>query len=329
MKINHPGFIVGAYPCAPSFHQRERADEIRFWEALAALPMIRGIEQPCLDVLHPYGDAFLFQHIPRHWQLVITAIMDQMQRRANSPDIGLAARNPDARRAAIDALRRIHERIKRANDQAGQARVLALEIQSAPNRHEIDSAAARVAFIASLEEIAGWPWECDLVIEHCDALTGPQPCKGFLTLEDEILAAQVINRHFGNRLSIAINWGRSAIEGHNATLPLAHVKQCQQAGLLSALMFSGTATHGRYGSWQDTHAPFAPFSASAYPCPESLMTLENAQALFQQAPLETLRYAGIKLLTPSAQDSVEQRIAILREGIQALAISSGLRPNAA
>ncbi len=59
------------------------------------------------------------------------------------------------------------------------------------------------------------------------------------------------------------------------------------------------------------------------------MTLENAQALFQQAPLETLRYAGIKLLTPSAQDSVEQRIAILREGIQALAISSGLRPNAA
>lgn len=324
MNIASPGFIIGAYPCAPSFHQLDREKEIQFWDQLSALPMIRGLEQPCLEELHPYGDTFLHKHIPAHWQLVLTAVMGTMKQRNSRRDFGLAARNEPERLAAIAYLRSINDKVKRTNDRIGRQQVLALEIQSAPDRQEKDSAAARQAFIASLEEIAGWHWECDLVIEHCDALTGPLPRKGFLRLEDEIIAAQAINHHFGKTLSLAINWGRSAIEGHNIALPLQQVKQCQQAGLLSALMFSGTASHGAYGEWEDNHAPFAPFAGSRYTCHESLMTLECASELFKQAPLAELKYAGVKLLSTSAQESVEQRINIIKDGINALAVSSGL-----
>ncbi|WP_447873343.1 DUF4862 family protein [Serratia fonticola] len=324
MENTTPGFIIGAYPCAPSFHQLEREKEVQFWDRLAELPLIRGLEQPCLDELHPYGDDFLLKQIPSHWQLVLTAVMGTMQRRGSGRDFGLAARNEEERQAAVDYIRSIHDKVKRTNDHAGRQQVVALELQSAPNLLEKDSAAARQAFIASLEDIAGWHWECDLVIEHCDALTGPKPRKGFLTLEDEIIAAQAINRHFGDTLTLAINWGRSAIEGHNDLLPLQQVKQCQQAGLLSALMFSGTASHGAYGEWEDTHAPFAPFDGSHYVCHESLMTLDSARQLFNQAPLAELNYAGIKLLSTSAQESIEQRIAIIKDGINALALSSGL-----
>lgn len=54
------------------------------------------------------------------------------------------------------------------------------------------------------------------------------------------------------------------------------------------------------------------------------MTLDSARQLFNQAPLAELNYAGIKLLSTSAQESVEQRIAIIKDGINALALSSGL-----
>ncbi|VTR36114.1 Uncharacterised protein [Serratia fonticola] len=70
-------------------------------------------------------------------------------------------------------------KLSEPTNRAGRQQVVALELQSAPNRQEKDSAAARQAFIASLEDIAGWHWECDLVIEHCDALTGAHATQGF------------------------------------------------------------------------------------------------------------------------------------------------------
>lgn len=58
-------------------------------------------------------------------------------------------------------------------------------------------------------------------------------------------------------ISVCVNWARSAIEGRDITLPLAHTQQVKQAGKLGALMFSGTTLEGEYGEWQDLHAPFA------------------------------------------------------------------------
>ncbi|MDU3300639.1 MAG: DUF4862 family protein, partial [Enterobacter ludwigii] len=54
--MTNTGFIIGAYPCAPSFHQQGEQEERDFWRALSDTPDIRGLEQPCLEDLHPLGD---------------------------------------------------------------------------------------------------------------------------------------------------------------------------------------------------------------------------------------------------------------------------------
>ncbi|HBY5276562.1 TPA: DUF4862 family protein, partial [Klebsiella pneumoniae] len=49
MKTNNAGYIIGAYPCAPSFHQRSEEEEKDFWRQLSETPDILGLEQPCLE----------------------------------------------------------------------------------------------------------------------------------------------------------------------------------------------------------------------------------------------------------------------------------------
>ena len=53
--MTNTSFIIGAYPCAPSFHQKGEMEEHEFWRQLADTPDIRGLEQPCLENLHPLG----------------------------------------------------------------------------------------------------------------------------------------------------------------------------------------------------------------------------------------------------------------------------------
>lgn len=62
---NNTGYIIGAYPCAPSFHQKSEEEETEFWRQLSDTPDIRGLEQPCLEHLHPLGDEWLLRHTPR------------------------------------------------------------------------------------------------------------------------------------------------------------------------------------------------------------------------------------------------------------------------
>ncbi|WP_279205520.1 DUF4862 family protein [Obesumbacterium proteus] len=317
MNHNH-GFIVGAYPCAPSFHQLERDQETAFWRGLADVEGIGGIEQPCLENLHPYGDDYLFQQIPADWQIVVTAVMETMRRRAGHGGFGLASADKDQRLACVEYYRHILNKINRTNDRFGMKKILALEIQSAPLAGSDDVALAAECFAESMQQITRWDWPCELVIEHCDAMNKSDSRKGFLPLEQEIAVIQALEKDVG----IAINWARSAIEGRSMELPLQHLQQSQQAGVLKALMFSGTTTGGTYGDWQDLHAPFAPFASARVNCAESLMTVELASEMFALAPLESLSFAGIKLLEIDPQASVAHRIDILRDGINALNIAT-------
>lgn len=50
MKTNNAGYIIGAYPCAPSFHQRSEEEEKDFWRQLSETPDILGLEQPCWKI---------------------------------------------------------------------------------------------------------------------------------------------------------------------------------------------------------------------------------------------------------------------------------------
>ncbi len=305
MKSNNAGYIIGAYPCAPSFHQKSEEEESTFWRQLADTADIRGLEQPYLENLHPYGDEWLWQHTPGEWQIVVTAIMETMRRRGINGDFGLASSDETQRRACVDYYRHLHQKIAAVNARHG-GKVIALEIQAALLAGNADADQATEAFARSIKEIARWDWSCKLVLEHCDAMTQPAPRKGFLPLENVL---DVLSDY---DISVCINWARSAIEGRNTTLPLTHTQMAKRAGKLGALMFSGTTETGAYGEWQDLHAPFAPF------CEGSLLTVDRARELFNAADAATLQFAGIKLLEINANADVGHRVAILRNGIDAM-----------
>lgn len=316
------GFIVGAYPSAPSFHQRDKSQESEFWQRLAEIPGIAGIEQPCLADLHPYGDDFLFSHIPDSWQIVVTGVMETMKRRGSNGGFGLASSDESQRQACIDLYRHILDKIHQANDRSGHQKVLALELQSAPLAGSNDAKAASVAFQASLNQMLEWDWPCELVLEHCDAMNGVSPRKGFMALEDEIRVLTEVNAQHDSSISLCINWARSALEGQNTRLPLEHIEQCQRAGLLSSVMFSGTTLSGPYGEWQDFHSPFAPFVGAKAGCEESLLTVKVARDVFELAPADSLSFSGIKLLEIDPQASVDHRVAIIEDGVKALIMAT-------
>lgn len=248
---NNTGYIIGAYPCAPSFHQKSEDEEKAFWRQLADTPDIRGLEQPCLEHLHPLGDEWLLRHTPADWQIVVTAIMETMRRRGGNDGFGLASSDEEQRKACVAYYRHLYQKINTINA-ANAGKIVALELHAAPCASNPNVTQATDAFARSLKEVASWDWSCDLVLEHCDAMTGPAPRKGFLPLDN------VLETLAGYEISVGINWARSAIEGQDTTLPLAHTRQASQAGKLGALMFSGTTQHGEYGEWQDLHAPFSP-----------------------------------------------------------------------
>ncbi|EGM8423905.1 TPA: DUF4862 family protein [Escherichia coli] len=238
MKTNNAGYIIGAYPCAPSFHQRSEEEEKDFWRQLSETPDILGLEQPCLENFHPLGDQWLLRHTPESWKFVVTAVMETMRRRSENSGFGLASSDEE-------------------------------QLQAAPLATNPNVMQATDAFARSLKEIASWDWPCKLVLEHCDAMTSSSPRKGFLPLENVL---EVITDY---DISICINWARSAIEGRNTTLPLTHTQMAKQAGKLGALMFSGTTLNGAYGEWQDLHAPFAPFCAESLMTTDHVRELFN------------------------------------------------------
>lgn len=303
--MTNTGFIIGAYPCAPSFHQKGEMEEREFWRQLADTPDIRGLEQPCLENLHPLGDAWLFRHTPGDWEIVVTAVMETMRRRGVNGGFGLASADETQRLESVAFYRHLLEKIVAVNARF-PGKVTALEMQAAPQSGNGSVEQATDAFSRSIAEIANWDWPCDLVLEHCDAMTGTAPRKGFLPLEN------VLDVLRGTDISVCINWARSAIEGRNTSLPLAHVQAALKAGKLGALMFSGTTATGEYGDWQDLHAPFSSF------CTESLMSSEHVNELFTAASAATLKFSGIKLLEINANADVSHRIAILRDGISVL-----------
>ncbi|MDD9242616.1 DUF4862 family protein [Enterobacter soli] len=303
--MTNTGFIIGAYPCAPSFHQKGEQEEQTFWRELSDTPYIRGLEQPCLEDLHPYGDEWLFRHTPGDWQIVVTAVMETMRRRGTNGAFGLASADEEQRKASINFYRHLRQKIDAVNTRF-PGKVIALEMQAAPQAGNASVEQATDAFARSVREIAGWNWSCDLVLEHCDAMNGCAPRKGFLPLE------QVLDVVKDTDISVCINWARSAIEGRNTTRPAEHVQAALKAGKLGALMFSGTTATGEYGDWQDLHAPFSSF------CAESLMTTEHVKTLFTAASAATLKFSGIKLLEINANANVDHRIAILRDGISAM-----------
>ncbi len=306
---------MGAYAAAAGLDQNAEA---ALYQGLADM-RVAGLEQPFTGRLHPRDDGWLLDQIRPDWTLVLTTLPGTMDRLKDDLHFGLASADPDGRSRALDFAESARRTIEHLHKYLGRPVVKAVELHCAPRLGGSGAKSSLEGFIASLSDLRSRDWSgASLLVEHCDAAVATHaPDKGFLKIEDEVLA---VKRSAGKTpVAIGINWGRSALETRGEDGPREHAARALQADLLGSIFFSGvTPKHPAYGEWRDTHAPF---STS---CPESLMTPAAAKSLLADAP--DCPIVGIKLQTKPATLTVSQRLAVIHDGLSALAYSEGSDP---
>lgn len=300
MKIH-----VGAYAASAGL---EEADEAALYAGLAELN-IAGLEQPYFGSLHRRDEGWLIGQIRPDWSLVITTLPGTMDRLGEDPGFGLASVDPGGRKRAVDFIEGARLAVEKLHRVLGRRAVRAVMVHSAPRLGA--GASSLEGFAASLTDLRGRDWQgASLLVEHCDTLVpGRTPDKGFLRIEDDVIAVKMSSG--ATPAGIAINWGRSALEARSAEGPLAHLARASQAQILGGLFFSGvTPSDPEYGEWRDSHAPFSTA------CPNSLLTPAAARAALEAAPGCPL--LGLKLQTKPASLSVPRRLAVIADGLEAL-----------
>jgi hypothetical protein len=302
--------FVSAYAAAPPTSPWDRGAEGALFDGLGRLELA-GLELPFYGSLHAHDDAWLIGRLRPEWRYILTLLPGTMNRLKDDKDFGLASKDQDGRRRAIDFAETARREIERLHDALGRKAVAAVALHSAPRAADGGARSSPEAFAASLTELRGRDWDgAELLVEHCDAARPSRaPDKDFLRVEDECAAIGLSSGPAPAR--IMINWGRSAIEARSADGPREHLRRARGAGLLAGLSFSGaTPDHPDYGAWKDSHAPF---STS---CPASILTPAAAKAALKEAG--GLAYLGLKIQPLPASLGVPERLAMIRAGLDAL-----------
>ena len=255
--------VLGTYALAWGRSAAEHAEVVG---AASEVGLVGGLEVPWTGSLGAADLAEVLTTKRPDWQVIVTSLPATLTRATAQPTFGLASRDPDSRQAAIADVANLRSAIASLNDDLGRAAVSAIEVHSAPASQ--DAGSARSGLARSLETITEWDWDgAQILLEHVDAkVTGHEPAKGFLSLEEEL---DVISEN-SLPVGILINWGRSAIELRDAAQVIDHVAMARRAGLLKGLIFSGvSAVPTDYGEpWADQHLPPSPQE------PNSLLTIE-------------------------------------------------------
>lgn len=304
---------VGAYAASAGL---DADAEGALYDGLDALG-IAGLEQPFDGALHGRDESWLIAQIRSPWSLVLTILPGEMQRLAGDKHFGLASADKDGRSRALDYAEAARLAVEKLEKSLGRQAVIAVQVHSAPRLGGSGARSSVERFAESLTELRSRDWRgARLLVEHCDAAVAGRECdKGFLRIEDDVLAAKLSQGK--TPIGISINWGRSAVETLSARGPVEHVERASQAGLLEALFFSGaTPAHPEYGAWRDSHAPFSTT------VPESILTPEAArECLAAAGPVGVL---GLKLQTKPPTLTVEERLGVIDAGMRA--IRGTLRP---
>lgn len=314
------GWLVGAYASAPSRDGWEPTSEWAFYDRIWRLPGVSGVELPWRrGAWHDRDEPTLLASIPPESQIVITTAPDVGAHLRRDARFGLASTDSAGRAAAVDAVRQMHRAIPRLRDTVPGSNVQAVELHAAPTA--VPGAASSEALRRSLEEVLAWEWGgTRIVIEHCDAWAPDvSPQKGYLDLGDEIAVIQRL-RESGAPVGMAINWGRSAIEGRSADTGRAHAEAATNAGVLDGIVFSGAASVATPlgGAWADRHIPLADDAAYV----SSLLTVDRM--IDTLAASGALRFRGIKIAAAEGV-SVEARVdAIERTLVAAQAASAAV-----
>lgn len=315
------GLILSSYAAAPALDGWNPEAEAALLHAAARLPGVSGLEIPFYPTgqLHKYDGDWLLEQVrqlPDHLTFVVTTIPDTMSRQDGSADFGLASLTSAGRQAAVARAAAAARAVRALNSVLGRPAVRAVHLFSAPRPvpHGVPAGAAGIGPLASsLEQLAAFEWDTARpVLEHCDAAKpGQPPVKGFLTLEEELEAVTAS----GTGTGVAVNWGRSAIEGRAGSTAGCHIRRCLDSELLAGVVLSGCAPVGtRFGeAWDDCHVPPAPVE------PASLLTpaaIRSVSAALESAPggLNGEVYRGLKVSAPQGS-SVARRVGLLSDSI--------------
>lgn len=308
------GYFLGAYATSPSLNGWDPDQETRYYDELKALPNLRGLEIPFYGSLHAHSEQWLLNSLAPSWDVVLTLIPGTMVNVGRNSEHGLASKSASGRREAIAFARSAHEAVRRLNRHAGRARVVAVEIHSAPRRQSANDLRSSVdAFVESLIELTSWDWDgAQLCVEHCDAWRpGHAPFKGFMDIELEIEAILRANARSGANAGVAINWGRSVLESRDPNTALEHIAQASNAGVLAGLIFSGCSGEDTpWGVWDDTHMPHAPSEGLDHAAPGSLMTEQAIGDALHVANVANLAFLGAKITAFPATADLSKRVGL-------------------
>lgn len=300
---------LGAYAASPCHSSWDPAAESAFYQGLRGMDLA-GVEHPYWDRLHRWDDAWFLDNLPSDWTLLLTTLPGTMDRLKEDPRFGLASADKDGRRKALDVLEGCRRVIQHLHKYLGRRVVKAVMVHSAPRLGGVAKSDLE-AFSDSLTVLRSGDWDgASLLVEHCDAFkAGQTPDKGFLAIEDEVVA---VRRSSGTTpLSMLINWGRSAVESRSVAGPIEHIQRAVDAGLLGGLFFSGaTASHPSYGDWRDSHAPF---QATV---PESILTADAAARALKEAGDPP--FLGLKMQALPKTLSVPERLGFVRTQLETL-----------
>ena len=309
-------YYVGAYAASPNQSGWDPELETAYYKALKQLTNVRGLEHPFLGQLHPHDDNWLLANISPDWDYVFTCIPGIMNALAQNPVFGLASEDDNGRQAALAFMQQACAAIGKLNHHLGRQAVTAIQIQTAPARHNAVSSAA--ALSVSFQTMLQWDWHgARIVIEHCDAYVGSHvPSKGFLALDDELAVLTELNRSLpqAQQLGVVINWGRSVFETRRREGALEHIQQAKAVGLLCGLMFSGVSDQAsEYGAWRDSHQPPQQSDRVKHGEPGSWMTEQAIQQCLAEADAATLPIVGAKIGIRPHSAGVTERLAYLKD----------------
>lgn len=290
-----PVTVAGAYPAAAALDPSCHGDEERFWRTILEDENVDGLEIPFADGLHR-DERWFLDLLPEGSRHVVTAVPITAMRVRDDPRFGLASTDAEGRAAAVGVAEEVRAAVRRIFDSG--ASVLAVEIQSAPNRVAEPGAGSAEALAASLADLADRDWcGAALVIEHCDAPTaGHSAQKGFLTLDDELKVVA----HATSSSGVVINWARSVIEGRDPQTAVRHVVAAAER--LRGVMFSGVADGGK-GDWLDAHLPPADGD------PTSLLTAERMLGTLRAVGTTPPSFIGAKVAARTSDRDAADRAA--------------------
>jgi hypothetical protein len=307
------GYVVGAYAASPTASAWDPDVEAAYLGTLAEDPRIAGFEMPWPGALHPHDEEWLFAHLPARLDVVLTDIPRVFLTITQGDEhYGLASDDEAGRVRALRDAAALRDDVHRFDDRMGRRVVRGVELHPGPR----GSHASAESLARSLRQLAGWDWGgAEVLVEHSDALVpGHDPEKGFLSLGDELAAIRDAQAGVG----VVLNWGRSAVEFHDAIRAIEHVREARRAGLLRGYVVSGSSD--RVGSfdrpWADVHNAFRRSELHPHGDPTSLLTEELLAPVLSEVGSEP--WIGVKLSWLTGAGSIDDRIAMIREALDAL-----------